>query len=302
MRPLIQAHLNDKPRPLGRGEPGGPRADRRRGDEVPAQAAAAGVPTRPACLRAAIAGYLGIDERSMVSGVSLVEMRPRLSVTGFVCRTREQEAIDDVLRRCLRPASGPDQEVPPSLVVVSGEPGIGKSSVVQEAERIARGHGCQVYEGRCFDGNLSPFQPFVEILRQLIAEMRLQERREAAGPTDEDLTGTHVAGLPAQSLVRLQAIVNDYRGELLRIAPELRKYLPGEAYQQVDYGREADYIYRALSAFFLEIATLQPICLSFEDLQWADKSSLDLLASPCGGARRGRGDPAHPMIPRSPLG
>ena len=89
--------------------------------------------------------------------------------------------------------------------------------------------------------------------------------------------------------MRLLAIVNDYRGELLRIAPELRKYLPGEAYQQVDFGREADYIYRALAAFFLEIATFQPVCLSFEDLQWADKSSLDLLrhlAAALAAARR----------------
>jgi hypothetical protein len=84
-----------------------------------------------------------------------------------------------VVRRCLRPAPSPDGEVPPPLIVVAGEPGIGKSSVVQEDERIARGHGCQVYEGRCFDGNLSPFQPFVEIVRQLIAELKLQERREA---------------------------------------------------------------------------------------------------------------------------
>ena len=190
-------------------------------------------------------------------------------------------------------ASGPDRprrcdEIPASLIVVSGEPGIGKSSVVQEAERIARGHGCQVYEGRCFDGNLSPFQPFVEIIRQLIAELKLQERREVTAP-DADLTGTHVAGLPAESLVRLLGIVNEYRGELLRIAPELRKYLPGEAYQQVDFGREADYIYRALTAFFLEIATFQPVCLSFEDLQWADKSSLDLLrhlAAALASARR----------------
>ena len=101
--------------------------------------------------------------------------------------------------------------------------------------------------------------------------------------------------------MRLLAIVNDYRGELLRIAPELRKYLPGEAYQQVDFGREADYIYRALSAFFLEIATLQPICLSFEDLQWADKSSLDLLrhlAAALADARRS----GHPMARRRPLG
>ena len=107
---------------------------------------------------------------------------------------------------------------------------------------------------------------------------------------DADLTGTHVAGLPAESLVRLLGIVNDYRGELLRIAPELRKYLPGEAYQQVDFGREADYIYRALTAFFLEIATFQSVCLSFEDLQWADSSSLDLLrhlAAALSSARRG---------------
>ncbi len=80
----------------------------------------------------------------------------------------------------------------------------------------------------------------------MIAELRLQERREAAAP-DVDLTGTHVAGLPAESASRLLAIVSDYRGELLRIAPDLQKYLPGEVYRQSDFGREADYIYpRAL--------------------------------------------------------
>ena len=57
----------------------------------------------------------------------------------------------------------------------------------------------------------------------------------------------------------------------------MRKYLPGEGYQQADFGREADYIYRALSAFFVEVAVLQPMWLSLEDLQWADKSTLDLL-------------------------
>ncbi|MBI1325726.1 protein kinase [bacterium] len=292
MRPLLQAQLNEKPRHLSEVNP-----------EVPAPIAEAVMkylrklprrrPDSAAALRAVIAGYLGIDERSIVSGVSLVELRPRLSVTGFVCRSKEQEAIGDLFQRSLRPSNLADQEVPPSLVVVSGEPGIGKSTVMQEAERIARRHGCQVFEGRCFDGNLSPFQPFVEILRQLIAEMRLQERNEAVVQADDDLTGTHVSDMPERALVRLQAIVKNYRGELLRIAPELRKYLPGEAYHQVDYGREADYIHRALSALFLEIATIQPICLSFEDLQWADKSSLDLLrhlAAALAEARRPESD------------
>ena len=276
MRPLMQAQLNDKPKPLSEVNL-----------EVPAPIADAVMkylrkqprrrPESAGLLRSAIATFLGIDDKTAVSGVSIPLLRPGLSVTGFVCRASEQELINDALRRCLRPGSAEArEEIPASMIIVSGEPGIGKSSVVQEAERIARGHGCQVYEGRCFDGNLSPFQPFVEIIRQLIAELKLQERREVAAP-DVDLTGTHVAGLPAESLVRLLGVVNDYRGELLRIAPELRKYLPGEAYQQVDFGREADYIYRALTAFFLEIATFQPVCLSFEDLQWADKGSLDLL-------------------------
>jgi serine/threonine protein kinase/tetratricopeptide (TPR) repeat protein len=276
MRPLMQAQLNEKPKPLVEVNP-----------DVPAPIGDAVMkylrkqprrrPDSAGLLRSAISGHLGVDERSMVTGVTIPSARPALSVSGFVCRASEQELIHDTLGRCLRRGStDAHAEIPAALVIVSGEPGIGKSSVVQETERIARGHGCQVFQGRCFDGNLSPFQPFVEIIRQLIAELKLQERREVAA-TGDDITGTHVAGVPVESLFRLLGIVNDYRGELLRIAPELRKYLPGDAYQQIDFGREADYIYRSLAAFFIEIATFQPICLSFEDLHWADTSSLDLL-------------------------
>ena len=127
-----------------------------------------------------------------VSGIAIPSPRPGLSVTGFVCRDREQELLEDVLARSLKSVA-PGDEVPASLIVVSGEPGIGKSSVVQEAERIARGHGCQVYEGRCFDGNLSPFQPFVEIIRQLIAGLKMQAAPRQGAASDE-VTGTSVAG------------------------------------------------------------------------------------------------------------
>ncbi len=221
MRPLMQAQLNDKPKPLREVSP-----------EVPAPIAEAVMkylrkqprrrPDSAGLLRSAIAGFLGIDEQTAVSGVSIVPVRPRLSVTGFVCRASEQELINDVLRRGLRPGSAESRgEVAASLIVVSGEPGIGKSSVVQEAERIARGHGCQVYEGRCFDGNLSPFQPFVEIIRQLIAELRLQERREAAAADERPhrhprrRAPCRVAGAPAR-----------YRQRLSRRAPPHRARAP----------------------------------------------------------------------------
>ena len=273
MRPLIQAQLNDRPTPLAELDP-----------EIPPGIADAVMkylrkkprrrPDSAGALRSAIAEVLGVDDPTFVMGVSLPGVRPSLSVTGFVCRAQEQAALDDVIGRSLRPSSDEPDGLP-SAIVVSGEPGIGKSSVVQEAERLARGHGCQVYEGRCFDGNQSPFQPFVEILRRLIAELKLQERREVAEP-DVDLTGTHVAGLPSQAFAKILSVVNDYRAEILRIAPELRKYLPGPDVA-APVGAEPEYIFRTLSAFFLDVASYQPICMTFEDLQWADKSSLDLL-------------------------
>ena len=136
MRPLMQAQLNDRPRALSTQNPEipGPIADavmkylrkptRRRPDSA-------------GLLRSAIAESLGVEARSMVSGVSIPLARPTLSVTGFVCRAAEQETLDDVVRRCLRPSSSVG-DAPAPLIVISGEPGIGKSSVVQEAERLAR--------------------------------------------------------------------------------------------------------------------------------------------------------------------
>ena len=262
MRPLIQAHLNDKPRPLLDVAP-----------EVPAAIADVVMkylrkqpqrrPSSAGVLRAAIAGYLGIDERSLVSGASLVEMRTGLSVTGFVCRTTEQ--VLNQRRAPSLPSSAAvglnpfEEEMPPhSPVVAVASQGIGKSSVVQEAERVARGHGCQVYEGRCFGAAIfPPFQPFVEIRPPAHRRnARLQDGRQADGPTDEDLTATHVAGLPAHSLVRLQAVVNGYRGELLRMRPSFVSIFQESSYQPGgDRPRSGLHPSVHSSAFFLEIAT-----------------------------------------------
>lgn len=279
VRPLMRAQINDTPRDLTEINPDIPKpiADalarylRKQARKRPNSAA---------LLRDAITAYLKIDDETVFFNVASTPARPVLTVSGFVCRAQELEVIEEAVRRCLSGLAG-SVESSPTLILAVGEPGIGKSSLVREVERASRGHGCQVYQGRCFDGNLSPFQPFVEILRHLIVDLRLQERREAEVVPEDDLTGTHAAGLPVEQWARLSAIVGDYAGEILRVAPELRKYLPGEAYRQIDFGRESDYIFRALSAFFIEVATLQPVCLSFEDIQWADKSSLDLLRHLC---------------------
>ena len=139
MRPLMRAQLSEKPRPLAEISP-----------DVPGPIAEAVMryirkeprrrPDSAGLLRSAIAAHLGIDESTAVYAGSLTPARPMLSVVGFVCRSHELETLDDVLCRCLSPSGFDDSaaglEVPPSLIVVSGEPGIGKSSIVQEADAL----------------------------------------------------------------------------------------------------------------------------------------------------------------------
>ena len=157
MRPLMQAQLNDKPRPLAEVNP-----------EVPAPIADAVMkylrkePRR----RPDSAGLAPRRDRRITSASTSRRPSPasrspslRPVAVGHRLRLPVRRAGDARRRPAALPAAGlagSAARSPPSLIVVSGEPGIGKSSVVQEAERIARGHGCQVYEGRCFDGNLVP--------------------------------------------------------------------------------------------------------------------------------------------------
>ncbi|WP_339907220.1 ATP-binding protein, partial [Symmachiella dynata] len=135
----------------------------------------------------------------------------------------------------------------------------------------ARGLGCQVYEGRCFDGNRAPFHPFIEIIRDILSGLKQRSRQ------DDEATAYLPSSPAAADIARAQAVVDNYRAELLRIAPDLRRWLPGEAYSQADFATGSEYIFRAIASFFIELSTVQPLCLCIDDLQWADPSTLDLL-------------------------
>jgi DNA-binding SARP family transcriptional activator len=53
------------------------------------------------------------------------------------------------------------------VVVVAGEPGIGKTTLVARAAQEASARGAAVLLGRCHPEALVPYEPFVELLRQL---------------------------------------------------------------------------------------------------------------------------------------
>ncbi len=55
------------------------------------------------------------------------------------------------------------------LVMVSGEAGIGKTSLTDEFGKLAAKQGCRVAVGRCIPGAPSPYLPFQDALNTMIA-------------------------------------------------------------------------------------------------------------------------------------
>lgn len=232
--------------------------------------------TRP--LRAAIAAHLQLDTGRDVTAAEFRPERVTVFHTGFVCRGRELSRIEDFIDRGLNPtlrrASDESGRPPATMLVATGDPGIGKSSLIRQSMRSARAQGCRIYEGRCLQGNKASFQPFVDILKHMLARTSTSSLVDQDGSTD--LRGTTML-LQETPSSQFATTVEQYSAELLRIAPELKKYLKGKAFPQSELSKETNYIYRTIAAFFVEVATIQPTYLFIDDLQWADPSTLGLL-------------------------
>ncbi len=230
-------------------------------------------PESAALLRQSLVEAYDIEVESRLEQMS-TPSAVRLNALGFVCRDAELEEARHFLQSNLRfngDDAGPTALEQATLLVISGEPGAGKSSVMQEIARRAIGSGCRVYEGRCFDGSAAPFQPFIEIIRHIFVGLR---RKANSG--DESTLLAEGLNRHIYENNQLEKILTDYRQELLRVAPELRRWLQGEA-QEPAFRNDADYIVRALATMLIEISQVRPLCLCFDDIQWADQSSLALL-------------------------
>lgn len=296
---LLRAQLQEVPRNLEEISLGVPREII---GEVMALIAkdAADRPASAAGLRDAIARHAGFGERSagLQRDQEAFDDEPLRDV--FVGREQETGVIRNYLNRALNPHSLSqsewDQNPIASVLFLIGEAGIGKSTLMRETVRLSQGRSARVYEGRCFEGDLTPYQPFVEILKQLLMHVRRVKEhsdgggsppaRFAGGSDPEQLavatvtpqTMLYDAGQGSVDRARVElALVEDYSAEILRIAPDLRKWLPGEAFQQADLSRETNYVLRAIATLFAELSTLHGTLICIEDLQWTDPSTLSLL-------------------------
>jgi class 3 adenylate cyclase/tetratricopeptide (TPR) repeat protein len=142
------------------------------------------------------------------------------------------------------------------LLMLAGEPGVGKTRLAQEVTRVARNRRFLVATGRCYESRgMVPYYPFLEALVAIWT---------AAPPS--------------------------LRAEVPRRWPLLTRLLPEQSSAPaLSAGQdEQEHLFRAVTGFVQAIATELPVAMLLDDLHWADSASLDLLQHLARHTRGGR--------------
>jgi class 3 adenylate cyclase/tetratricopeptide (TPR) repeat protein len=169
-----------------------------------------------------------------------------------------EEELADLLERWRMARTGTGQ-----VVALSGEPGIGKSRLVRSLRERLEAHGAGTLRFQCSPYHLhSAFQPIISNLQRVLA----YARDESASSRLDKLEALVVDRFarPAADLPLLAAILS---------LPSEERYGP----PAMSPRRQKEQTIRALVDLVEAIAHAGPTLLLFEDLHWADPSTLEVL-------------------------
>jgi len=167
----------------------------------------------------------------------------RVDAFSFVGRDAEAEAVTTAWKEV---AAGGRR-----TVLITGEPGIGKTRLTSEVARTAHDQGAVVLWGGCEEELGVPYQPVAEALAHL------------------------VRSVPAGQLAPLLGLLG---GELTRLLPDLPRLVPG---LDDPVAGEADTeryrLFEAVVDVLTNVSAEHPVVLVLDDLHWAGKPTLLLL-------------------------
>jgi class 3 adenylate cyclase len=149
------------------------------------------------------------------------------------------------------------------VVMVVGEPGIGKTRLLEEAATYASLRGAAVCWGHCYEGELGvAYAPFVEAFRTYVRAR-----------SDEELRSELSVGAP-----EVATLVSELRLRFGDLPPSPPLEGDGERMR----------LFEGVTTFLHNATAAQPMVLLLEDLHWSDKASLLLLQYLARNLRRDR--------------
>ncbi len=177
-----------------------------------------------------------VEREAPTTRTALLERIVRGKLVGRAAEVRElHEHLDRVL-------SGEGR-----LVLLSGEPGIGKTRLAEELSVYAHLRGAWVLRGYCYEQEVGvPYLPFMETLRQLY-----QRRGD------------------------LVTELGERAGDLAPLLPDLKRKGPEVAHLAPDDERMR--LFDAVTQWVSVASRLRPLVFVLDDLHWADRASLRLL-------------------------
>jgi len=165
-------------------------------------------------------------------------------VFGFFGRAAEMQGIGDALKRAAA-------ERRPNVVLLAGEPGIGKTTLAAQAARAAHAECGTVLFGHCTEDLGAPYQPWIEALRHLIEH------------APQELLDAHV---------------ERHGGAVARLVPALTQCtnaVPPDA--SADPDSERFLLFEAVAGLLAANATENAVVVVLDDFQWADTASVQLV-------------------------
>jgi DNA-binding SARP family transcriptional activator len=166
-----------------------------------------------------------------------------LTHTPFVGRTREVNALIQALHTA-RAGTG-------QVVLVEGEPGIGKSRLLQETLDYARAQDVLTLVTHCYQVEQAiPYQPVIDMLDQAMNNV------------------------PANRFLALPPV---YLAELATLSPELRELAPDLPSAAEDVSARQARRLRALHQCLELLAGDQGLVLAVDDVHWADHATWQFI-------------------------
>jgi class 3 adenylate cyclase len=168
----------------------------------------------------------------------------RLAGGVFVGREKEMDELRAGLEDAL---SGRGR-----LLMLVGEPGIGKTRTSEEFATYATLRNAQVLWGRCYEGEGAPaYWPWVQVVRSYVHDRDPKELMSEMGPGAADIA---------------------------QVVSEVKERLPGLPTPPSLEPEQARFrLFDSITTFLKNASKGQPIVLVLDDLHWADKPSLLLL-------------------------